>query len=107
MLPITNLVKKMQDDDVEQNSMYHRVTLILVQFCFALNHWIFTWHYFEAACLFKLCFGDHDISSLNYINRRKQILKVVNIVAWTIMIVFCVVMTSIAVMSDLLMSNYS
>lgn len=38
--------------------------IALLTTLFALNHWIFCWHYFQAACLLKLSFGDRTIENL-------------------------------------------
>ena len=35
----------------------YRVATLLISFIFYVNHWIFTWHYLEAAALFKLTLG--------------------------------------------------
>ena len=50
-----------------------------------LNHWIFTWHYFEAACLFKLSFSSRSYVTLEKLDRRKKILQVVNVSALVLM----------------------
>ena len=54
---------------------------VLASIFFGLNHWIFSWHYFEAACLFGLSFREHSIESLDRLKQRKNLLKKANIAA--------------------------
>ena len=56
---------------------------------FALNHWIFTWHFFEAAQMFKLTYSEQTYSTLNQINRRKRILSCLNISGYLFLFLLC------------------
>ena len=61
-------------------------SIVLTWSIFYLNHWIFTWHYLEAASLFKLTFGQHSVSNLNLIQKRKRNMHIINILG---IIYFC------------------
>ena len=66
-----------------QNSTINWVVYTLVCVVFALNHWIFSWHYFEAACLFRLSFGEHSTTSIERLKKRKKLLRWANFVTLT------------------------
>ena len=74
----------------------NRVTLSLIYLFFSLNHWVFSWNYFRAACLFKLSFGDHSIESCNTITERKKTLRNANYAAYIIICLCCSTMIAIA-----------
>ena len=53
---------------------------------FVITHWIFAWHYFKVACIFKLSFLDHTLDSLMKLQKRTKMLNI--IFAVTLMIIF-------------------
>ena len=69
-------------DEGKLESNIFRVSAILGNFFFAMNHWIFTWLYFSTACLFKLSFGEHSVESLQRLMKRKRCLTVASVLAY-------------------------
>ena len=64
---------------------------------FASNHWIFAWHYLQAACLFRLTFGaPNSYSQVKRVKKREKILTVVNLVGHiTVLIVFSILLKAL------------
>ena len=50
---------------VHEESVFTNVCIVLNATFFSLNHWIFTWHFFEAAQMFKLTFSEQTYKTLN------------------------------------------
>ena len=69
-------------DEGKLESNIFRVSAILGNFFFAMNHWIFTWLYFSTACLFKLSFGEHSVESLQRLMKRKRCLTMASVLAY-------------------------
>ena len=70
------------DEEKALETNIFRVSAILGNFFFAMNHWIFTWLYFSTACLFKLSFGEHSVESLERLMKRKRCLTLASGLAY-------------------------
>ena len=81
-------------------STYDYVSLVLQGFLFASNHWIFSWHYFSAAYLFRLTFWDHDVESIYRLQKRKKVLKVINISAQVTIFIISVTLILLAIFDE-------
>lgn len=53
---------------------------------FLTNHWIFTWHFLEAACMMKVTFREHDLRQLSLMSKRKRQLMMLNIVGHAVLL---------------------
>lgn len=84
-LLITRFVRKQRLEQCKalvfmNGTPYYRIPFALLYTFFAINHWIFCWHYFQAACLFKSTFGQHSFESLERLEKRKKNFRIVNII---------------------------
>ena len=71
--------------------MTYKVSFTFGSLCFLGNHWLFTSHYLKVASLFKLTFSRHSESGLTAMERRKKILKAVDVLAYLFLLSFVVI----------------
>lgn len=68
---------------------------------FMINHWIFAWHYLQAAATFRLSFTKHSIESLHMLQKRRKLLNLIGAMGHVIIIVtYSVLMTDTGSDSD-------
>ena len=103
------LIKALEADIEDRlvESYAYRVSAILGQFFFLVNHWIFTWLYFSTACLFKLSFGEHSVESIRQLKKRKRCLTLASILAYSFFISICIYLVILAVKDQNIFNPYS
>ena len=84
----------------------YRVATLLISFIFYVNHWIFTWHYLEAAALFKLTFGQHGATTLTLIEDKKKRLKLYCVVGLTFLLIVYAFLTYFCFNADSFHLNF-
>ena len=80
--------------------LQYRATILTFNFTFYLNHWIFTWHYVEAASLFRLTFGQQSLATLSRIDKRKKKLKVCNWLTYSVLVIGQATLTYFSMNTD-------
>ena len=70
---------------------------IILAALFLTNHWIFSWHFLEAACMMDVTFREHDSRQLALMSKRKKQLMNINVVGHVFLFAIYIALTLIAV----------
>ena len=63
-----------------------KLVQVVLMGLFLSNHWMFAWHYLQAAFLFKVTFSEHSLGQVALMQRHKKLMFFVNIAGHAILL---------------------